>query len=146
MSLADSSTRHPVAMACLLIALTAMGLNAYRKLSLENLPKFDIPYVSIVTTWAGATPEDIEVEVAKRIEDAVSGLDGLKHCSTTCMENVCQITLEFNLDVDVDTAAVDVREKLDAVLEDLPDDCERPVIEKVNINATSVVTLGLGHT
>ncbi len=143
MSLADSSTRHPVAMACLLIALTAMGLNAYRKLSLENLPKFDIPYVSIVTTWAGATPEDIEVEVAKRIEDAVSGLDGLKHCSTTCMENVCQITLEFNLDVDVDTAAVDVREKLDAVLEDLPDDCERPVIEKVNINATSVVTLAL---
>ena len=143
MSLADAATRHPVAMACLLIALTAMGLNAYRKLSLENLPKFDIPYVSIVTTWAGATPEDIEVEVAKRIEDAVSGLDGLKHCSTTCMENVCQITLEFNLDVDVDTAAVDVREKLDAVLEDLPDDCERPVIEKVNINATSVVTLAL---
>lgn len=143
MSLADSSTRHPVAMACLLIALTALGLNAYRKISLENLPKFEIPYVTVLTTWPGATPEDIEIEVAKRIEDAVSSLDGLKHCTTTCMENVCQISLEFNLDVDVDVAAVDVREKIDAVLEDLPDDAERPVIEKVNINATSIVTLCL---
>ena len=143
MFLADASTKRPVAMSCLLIALVGLGLNSYRKMSLENLPSFDIPYVTIITTWVGATPADIEKDVAKRIDDAVGSLDGLKHIDSQCMENVCQTTLEFDMDVDVDTAAVDVREKIDKILEDLPKDCERPVIEKININATAVVKLAI---
>ena len=58
MFLSDASTKRPVAMTCLLIALVGLGLNSYRKLSLENLPSADVPYVSISTTWVGATPED----------------------------------------------------------------------------------------
>lgn len=143
MFLATASTKRPVAMSCLLIALVGLGLNSYRKMSLESLPSFDVPYVTVKTTWVGATPEDIEKDVAKRIDDAVSSLDGLKHVDSQCMENLCYTTLEFNMDVDVDVAAVDVREKLDAILEDLPEDCERPVIEKVNINATAVVKLAI---
>lgn len=143
MFLSDASTKRPVAMTCLLIALVGLGLNSYRKLSLENLPSADVPYVSISTTWVGATPEDMETDVAKRIEDAVSSIDGLKHIQTTCLENICNILLEFNLDVDVDVAAVDVREKVDKILGDLPDDADRPVIEKIDINATSVVKLAL---
>lgn len=143
MFLADASTKRPVAMTCLLIALVFMGLNSYRKLSVENLPKIDIPYITITTTWAGATPSDIEKDVAKKIEDAVSGLDGIKHITSTCLENVCNVVMEFEIDVDVDVAAVDVREKVDAILEDLPEDADRPVIQKVDINASSVVTLCL---
>ena len=143
MSLTDISIKRPVAMSCVLIALTLLGLNAYRKMALENLPKFDIPYISITTTWVGATPEDMEIEIAKRIEDAVSGLDGLKHITTICMENVCNVILEFHLQTNVDLAAVDVREKVDGVLEDFPADSKRPIIKKININATSVCTLAL---
>lgn len=143
MFLADASTKRPVAMSCLLIALVGLGLNSYRKLSLENLPATDIPYVTITTTWVGATPEDMEKDVAKHIEDAVSSLDGLKHIETTCLENVAVITLEFQLGTDVDIAAVDVREKVDGALEDLPDDAERPVIEKIDINAQSVIKLAV---
>ncbi len=130
-------------MSCLLIALVGLGLNSYRKLALENLPATDIPYVTITTTWVGATPEDMEKDVAKHIEDAVSSLDGLKHITTTCLENVANVRLEFQLGTDVDIAAVDVREKVDAALEDLPDDAERPVIEKIDINAQSVIKLAL---
>ncbi len=143
MFLADASTKRPVAMTCLLIALTFLGFNSYRKLSVENLPKIDIPYITIQTVWAGATPADIEKDVGKKLEDAVSGLDGIKHITTTCVENLCIILLEFSLSTDVDVAAVDVREKLDAILQDLPAGCERPVIEKIDVNATSVVTLCL---
>ncbi|MBR4672827.1 MAG: efflux RND transporter permease subunit [Victivallales bacterium] len=143
MFLADASTKRPVAMTCLLIALTFLGLNSYRKISVENLPKIDIPYITIQTVWAGATPADIEKDVGKKIEDAVSGLDGIKHITTTCVENLCIILLEFSLSTDVDVAAVDVREKIDAILQDLPSGCERPVIEKIDVNATSVVTLCL---
>lgn len=130
-------------MTCLLIALVGLGLNSYRKMSLESLPSFDVPYVTVRTVWVGATPSDIEKDVAKRIDDAVSSLDGLKHVDSQCMENICYTTLEFNMGVDVDVAAVDVREKIDAILEDLPEDCERPVIEKVNINASAVVKLAI---
>lgn len=143
MFLATASTKRPIAMGCLLIALIALGLNAYRKLSLEFLPNVDVPYVTVTTTWLGASPEDMEKDVAKHIEDAVSGLDGLKHVYSTCQENACSVICEFQMEVDTDVAMQDVREKIDTVLEDLPADADRPVIEKVNVNAVPVVTLCL---
>ncbi len=144
MFLATASTRRPIAMTCLLIALICLGLNAYRKMSIEDMPQVDIPYVTIVTTWIGAAPEDIEKDVTKHIEDAVSGIDGLKHIESSSLENVSQVVLEFNVGINVDVAAQDVREKVDAVLGDLPGDAERPVIQKVNINATPIANIFLG--
>ena len=143
MFLANASTQRPIAVSCLLIALIVLGLNSYRKLSIENLPSVDIPYVAIVTTWIGASPEDVEKDVAKHIEDAVSGIDGLKHIESSCLENVSQIVLEFEMSVDVDTAAQDVREKLDTVLSKLPADADRPVIQKININASPIANVFL---
>ena len=84
MFLANASTKRPVAVSCMLIALIALGLNTWRKLSLDFLPSVDIPYITIQTTWLGASPEDMEKDVAKHIEDAVSGLDGLKHVFSSC--------------------------------------------------------------
>ncbi|MGI6088161.1 MAG: efflux RND transporter permease subunit, partial [Kiritimatiellia bacterium] len=57
MFLANASTRRPIAMSCLLIALLGLGLNAFRKLAVENMPSVDIPYIAVVTTWLGASPE-----------------------------------------------------------------------------------------
>ena len=79
MFLAHASTKRPIAVTCALIALVVMGLNSYRKMALEDLPAVDIPYVTIITQWVGASPEDIEKDVSKFIEDAVAGIDGLKH-------------------------------------------------------------------
>ena len=70
-----------------------------------------------------------------RIEDAVSTIEGLNHVSSSCMENVCQNLLEFKLDVDVDIAATDVREKLDLIRADFPQDVQDPKILKFDINA-----------
>ncbi len=143
MFLASASTKRPIAMSCLLIALIVLGLNSYRKLSIEDMPAVDIPYVAIVTTWVGASPEDVEKDVSKYIEDAVSGIDGLKHIESSSLENVSQVVLEFNMSVDVDTAAQDVREKLDPVLSKLPEDAERPVIQKINLNAKPIANIFL---
>lgn len=143
MFLASATTRRPIAMSCLLIALIVLGLNSYRKLSIENMPAVDIPYVSISTTWVGASPEDVEKDISKYIEDAVSGIDGLKHIQSSSLENVSLVALEFNLSVNVDVAAQDVREKLDTVLSKLPEDADRPVIQKVNFNAAPIANLFL---
>lgn len=143
MFLADASTKRPVAMASLLIALVLLGVNSYRKFSLESLPSVDAPYVTITTVWPGASPEDIEKDVAKRIEDGISGVEGLKHISSTCIENASNVMIEFEMGTDVDVAAQDVREKVDAVVAKLPSDAERPVISKLDVNATPIVTMFL---
>ncbi|MEI8354453.1 MAG: efflux RND transporter permease subunit, partial [Lentisphaerota bacterium] len=143
MFLATASTQRPIAMGCLLIALIVLGLNSYRKLSLEDMPAVDFPFVMIVTTWVGASPEDVEKDISKRIEDAVSGIDGLKHIESSSLENVSQIALEFKLSVDVDVAAQDVRERLDVVLSKLPAGADRPVVQKFNINASPIATVFL---
>jgi HAE1 family hydrophobic/amphiphilic exporter-1 len=143
MFLSDASIKRPIAMSCLIIGLTLLGLNSYRKMGLELMPKMDVPFITVTTIYPGASPEQIETDVAKRIEDQVVTIDGLKHVSSACMENVCQTLLEFNLDVDVDIAATDVREKLDLIKADFPEDVEDPKILKFDINAKAVVNLAL---
>lgn len=143
MFLSDSSIRRPVAMTSLILGLTLLGLNAYRKLGLELMPKMDVPYITVTTIYPGASPEQIETDVAKRIEDQVVTIDGLKHVSSACMENVCQTLLEFNLNVDVDIAATDVREKLDLIRADFPEDVEDPKILKFDINAQPIIHMAL---
>ena len=143
MILSDVSIRRPIAMGCLIIGLTLLGFNAYRKMGLELMPKVDVPYITIVTIYPGASPEELETDVAKRIEDTVVSIDGLKHVSSTCMENVCLTLLEFQIDVNVDIAATDVREKLDLIRADVPKDVEDPIIQKFDINAKPIVTLAL---
>ena len=95
MFLTTAATKRPVAMSALLLALVLLGLNSYRKLSLENLPSVDVPYVTVTTIWPGASSEDVEKDVAKRIEDAVSGVEGLKHTYSTCFENAGNTIVEF---------------------------------------------------
>jgi len=143
MFLSDASIKRPIAMSCLIIGLVLLGLNAWRKIGLELMPKMDMPYITIVTVYPGASPDEIETDVAKRIEDAVVTIDGLNHVSSACMENVSQTLLEFNLDVDVDIAATDVREKLDLIRADFPDDVEDPKILKFDVNAKPVITMAL---
>ncbi len=146
MFLSDFAVRRPVATSCLIIGLTILGINAYRKMGLEMMPKVDIPYITVVTVYPGASPEELELDVAKRIEDTVSSIEGLKHVSSVCMENVCQTLLEFELSVDIDIAATDVREKIDLIRSELPEDVEDPIIQKFDVNARPIATLALTGT
>jgi hydrophobic/amphiphilic exporter-1 (mainly G- bacteria), HAE1 family len=143
MFISDASVRRPIAVACLIIALTLLGINAGRKMGVELMPKIDAPYITITTIYPGAGPEEIEADVAKPIEDQVLTIEGLKHATSTCIDNVAFTFLEFNLDVDVDIAATDVREKIDLIRSDFPDAVEDPRILKYDINAKPIIELAL---
>lgn len=143
MFLSNASTKRPIAMTCCIIVLLLLGVVSYRNLGLDFFPDVQVPYVTVTVVYPGASPEEIEVDVAKRLEDAVGTLDGLKEMNTSCMENICQIMLEFQLDQNVDIAAMDVREKIDMVKEDLPAGAEAPKILKFDPNASPVITLAL---
>ncbi|HOO56431.1 MAG TPA: efflux RND transporter permease subunit [bacterium] len=146
MFLSNASVRRPIAMSCLVIALGLLGIMAYPKLGLEMAPKMELPIITLLTIYPGASPEELEIDVAKRIEDQVVTLEGLKHVTSSCSENMVVTLLQFNTGVDVDIAAMDTREKLDLILNDFPENVEDPMIMKFDVNATPVLTMALTGT
>ena len=141
MFLSGVSIRRRVAVASFITVLVIFGVYYYFRMGMDIMPSVDVPYVNVSVTVPGANPEELEIEVARRLEDAVSGVGGLKHVTTSVGDNVCSLLLEFTLDTDVDAAAQEVREKIDSVINELPADSERPVITKFDPNSSPVVTV-----
>ncbi len=137
------SVRRKIAMSCFILMLLFLGGDSYSRIGIDILPRFDVPYVQITAVYPGASPEEVETDVARKIEDAVGSLDGLKHTTTICMENAAAITLEFEQGTQVDLTLHDVREKLNRIADDLPERAETPLLSKLNVNTVPVVTLFL---
>jgi len=127
----------------MILAFVVIGAFSYTKLGLDFLPELDFPYVTVTTVYPGAGPKEVETLITEEIEDAVSTVDGIKHVRSTSMENYSQVFIEFAMGVDVDFAAMDVREKVDAIKAELPDDAEAPAILKFDPNAKPVVYLAV---
>ena len=143
MFLSRWSVRRPIAMTAFIIILVMIGAYFYPKISIDLLPNMEIPVVLVRCEYEGASPTEIEVEIIKRIEDAVSSLDGIKHVTSMAMEDAANINLEFNMGVNVDVAATDIREALNRIRKNLPDGASEPTIRKIDTNATSVVHIFL---
>ncbi|MEW6359478.1 MAG: efflux RND transporter permease subunit [Planctomycetota bacterium] len=143
MFLSNASLKRPIAMTTFILALVVLGAFSYTRLGLDFLPQVDFPYVSVITVYQGAGPREIETLVTQEIEDAVSSVDGVKHVRSTSMEDVSQVFIEFEMGVDVDIAAIDVREKVEEIKRELPDDAETPAILKFDVNAAPVANVAL---
>ena len=143
MTLPELSVKRKVAMCCFILLFILIGLNSYRKINMEAVPKVNAPYVVISTVYPGASPEEVEVDVAKKIEDATATIDGIKKQTSMCLENVCVTTLEFLTGTDPNIKIHEVREKLNTIVSDLPPSVETSVLQKISANALPVVTLYL---
>ena len=143
MNLPNLAVTRKVAMLCFIILFVIFGINSYRKITIAAIPRMDMPYVSISTIYPGASPEEIEVDVAKKIEDSVAMIEGLKNQTSLCMENVCVNTLEFYSGTDASAKVHEVREKINDIADNLPSAIETPKIEEVSLNAVPIVTLFL---
>ena len=143
MFLSRWSVQRPIAMTALIIVLVMIGISLYPRISIDLLPNMEIPTVLVRCEYEGASPSEIEVEIAKRIEDAVSSLDGIKHVTSVSIEDEARVQLEFNMGIDVDVAATDIREALNRIREDFPDGAKEPTIRKIDTNATTVAQVFL---
>ena len=128
-------------MTALIIILVMIGLNFYPKISIDLLPNMEIPTVLVRCEYQGASPTEIEVEIAKRIEDAVSSLDGIRHITSVSIEDEARIQLEFNMGTNVDIAATDIREALNRIRADLPDGADGSIalVSERTLNAVVIV-------
>lgn len=132
---------RPATTVMFVLFFALLGLVAYSDINIERQPKIDFPLVSVNVTYPGADPEEIEGQVIKDIEDAVATVSEIKKMESRAFDNFGYIIIEFNLGVDVNDKSAEVKEKIDAIINDLPQELEKPVVAKVDPFATPVVNL-----
>ena len=141
--LAQICIRRPVFATMLILALVVLGVDAYLKLGVDLFPKIEFPVVTITTTLRGASPEEIETQVTRRIEEAVNTASGIDELRSVSAEGVSLVYVTFVLEKNPEVAAQEVRDKVSAVVRDLPQDTDPPVVEKIATDASPVVTIAI---
>ena len=143
MSLPELSIRRPVFMTMVLVLLVLLGIVSYQKMDVNEMPDASYPFVSVSVTYDGAQPEQIDEQVVRKIEEAVSEAKGVRHITSTSTEGSADVGIEFKIGIDPAEAAQDVRDKVSAVRGDLPDGVKEPVISRFDMNAAPVAAIAL---
>src|SRR5512140_2630623 len=143
MILSDLSIKRPIFATVMMLALVTLGIFSYKRLAVEMFPNVEFPLISVVTTFPGASPETVEREISKRIEDAVNQLAGVKHVFSTSREGVSTVMVQFQLEQKVNESAQEVRAKISSIRGNLPQGIDEPIIQKMDFNAAPVAALAV---
>ena len=141
MSIYRKAVNNPVTTSLVFIALAIFGVFSLINISLDRFPKFDANVVMVMSSYPGASAEDIETNLTKVLENSLNGVSDLKDMTSTSKENISLITLEFIEGVDIDVATNDVRDKLDMVNSILPDGASLPVIFKFSADDMPILIM-----
>ena len=141
MSIYRKAVNNPVTTALVFIAMAIFGIFSLINISLDRFPKFDANVIMVMSSYPGASAEDIETNLTKILENSLNGVSDLKNMSSTSRENISLITLEFVEGVDIDVATNDVRDKLDMVNSVLPDGASLPLIFKFSADDMPIMIM-----
>ena len=139
MTLTELSIKRPSFIIVIFTILIGGGLISYNQLSYELLPDFSPPILTVTTLYPGASPATVETQVAKPLEDALSGLENISEVTTFSMDNASVVMLEFKASADIDAALEDAQRKVNTILNDLPEGAKSPTIAKIEPNAAPVL-------
>lgn len=140
MNVSSWSIKTPIPAVLLFIMLTLAGLMAFKAMKIQQFPDIDLPTVTVSATLPGAAPAQLETEVARKIENAVAMLQGIKHVYTKVQDGTATITVEFRLEKPTQEAVDDVRDAISRIRSDLPGDLRDPVISKANLAGAPILT------
>ncbi|UJW77545.1 efflux RND transporter permease subunit [Rhizobium sp. SL42] len=146
MFLTRISVTHPVFTTMMMVALLVIGIFSFQRLGLDQYPDVDVPIVVVMTTYSGATPETVETEVTRPIEDALNSIGGLDEITSTSYEGRSVVTAKFKLEVQGATAAQDVRDKVAAIEADFPDDADKPIVSRFNPSDQPILSIAISST
>jgi multidrug efflux pump subunit AcrB len=133
------SIRNPVPAVMLFVLLTFGGFMSFNAMKVQNFPDIDLPTVSVTATLPGAAPAQLETDVARKLENAIATLQGLKHIYTKVQDGVVTVTAEFRLEKPVQEAVDDVRSAISRVRSDLPGDLRDPIVTKMDLASQPVL-------
>ena len=140
MNVSAWSIRNPIPAVLLFIMLTLFGLQAFRSMKIQQFMDIDLPNVTVTASLPGAAPSQMETEVARKIENAVATLQGIKHIYTKVQDGTATVTVEFRLEKPTQEAVDNVRDAISRIRADLPGDLKDPVITKVNVAGAPILT------
>lgn len=143
MFLSNLSIRQPVFATMMMAALAVLGLTSYRALKVDLFPDIEFPVVTITTRYAGASPETVERDVTKKIEEAVNTVEGVRHIESNSQEGLSSIVVNFNIGVPTLNASQDIRGKVAAIRGDLPRGIDEPIVLRIDPSAMPIVSVAI---
>src|SRR6185369_14912353 len=141
--LAEICVKRPIFATVLVLLITVIGLAGYLKLGVDRFPNIDIPIVVVTTRLPGAAPEDVETEITEKVEEAINTISGIDEMTSITAEGVSQVIVRFVLEKNTDTASQEVRDRLQLVIPDLPRGIDLPTVQKLDPDASPVISLSL---
>jgi multidrug efflux pump subunit AcrB len=133
------SIRNPIPAVMLFVMLTFAGVLSFKSMKIQNFPDIELPTVSVSVSLPGAAPAQLETEVARKIENSIATVQGLKHIYTKVQDGGVTLTAEFRLEKPVQEAVDDVRSAVARVRADLPGDVRDPIVNKMDLAAQPVL-------
>jgi len=146
MKLSDTCIHRPVFATVLSLIVVLLGLVSYDRLAVREYPNIDPPVVNVTTIYPGASASIIESQVTRVLEESLAGIEGIDFMTSVSRQERSQITINFKLDRDADSAAADVRDRVSRASRRLPDEIETPVIQKVEADAQPILYLSFSST
>lgn len=138
MSIYRTSIQNPVTTALIFVAVIIIGLFSFTQLPIDQFPEMDPPYITVMTTYPGASASEMETNVTKIMENALNSTDHLKHLTSKSKDNISMVTLEMEWGSNMDEITNDVRSYVDMVKDNLPDNCGTPVIFKLSTSSMPI--------
>lgn len=138
MSIYKSAIEKPVTTVLIFVAVIVIGVYSFIKLPVDQFPEMDPPYITVMTTYPGASASEMETNVTKIMENALTSVDHLKHITSQSKDNISVVTLELEWGSNMDEAVNDVRSFVDMAANNLPDNCAKPVIFKLSTSSMPI--------
>jgi len=137
------SIRNPVAPILAFIILLVLGIQAFFSLPITKFPNIDVPFIAVTVTQSGAAPAELETQVTRKIEDAVSGISGVKHVTSTINDGISQTMVEFEMSVPTQSALNDTKDAVDRIRSDLPAEVEAPIVSKIDVEGQAILSFAV---
>ncbi len=138
MSIYKTAIEKPVTTVLIFVAVIVIGIYSFLKLPIDQFPEMDPPYITVMTTYPGASASEMETNVTKIMENALTSVDHLKHITSQSKDNISVVTLELEWGANMDEAVNDVRSFVDMAANNLPDNCSKPVIFKLSTSSMPI--------
>ena len=143
MNISAWAIRKPIASLVLFAVLMVLGWFAFKGLPITRFPNIDVPIVSVQVTQSGAAPAELETQVTKKVEDAVSGINGVKHMTSSIQDGVSTTNVEFRLEINTDRAVNDIKDAIARIRSDLPRTVDEPIVRRIEIEGGSIMSFGV---
>lgn len=143
MSLSSISIKRPVLAMVMSMAIVLFGLISLQFLGVREYPSVDNPIITVSTSYPGANAEVIESQITEPLEESINGIAGIRSLISTSRDGRSSITVEFNIDIDLEAAANDVRDRVSRAVNQLPADADPPQVAKADADATPIIFMSL---